>query len=190
MQIESHDWAAFDWAAFPAFPLSRRMRALLLLGALLAPPLAPARAAPPAGARPGGGTSSLCHLEATQMAFGTYNGRAAYPQDITATITVACVALGPRAGTVSFTVTPLASATAGRGMRNGGRRMRYQLFVDAARTRPWGDGTAGTTALQGSGTVAPSLPLRTSFTLYGRILARQQLQAGSYADTIPLQIRW
>lgn len=185
MQIESH-----DCTAFPAFPPSRRRCALLLLGALLALPLAPARAAPPPGGRPGGSTSSLCRIEATQMAFGTYNSRAASAQDITATITVACVALGPRASAVSFTVTPLESAATGRGMRNGGRQMRYQLYVDAARTRPWGDGTAGTTALQGSGTVAPSVPLRASFTLYGRVLARQQLQAGSYVDTIPLQLRW
>jgi spore coat protein U-like protein len=141
----------------------------------------------PAAANP---TANLCRVEATQMIFGNYQGRSSAPQDITATVTVACTALGPKASQVSFTVTPLDGSASNRGMRNGTNNMRYQLFVDAARTRPWGDGTGGSSPLEGSGTVAPEVPLRVSFTLYGRVLARQKMQAGSYVDTIPLRLQW
>lgn len=158
------------------------MRVMTLLGgaaALLAATSAPARA-----------TTSACRVEATQMVFGAYHGRTSAPQDITATITVVCNALGTSASLVSFSVTPGDGAVPNRTMRRSEESMRYQLFVDPARTVLWGNGTGGTQALTGSGTASRTVPLRASFTLYGRALARQRVLAGAYVDAVSISLQW
>lgn len=49
------------------------------------------------------------------------------------------------------------------------------------RGRRWGDGSPGTATVNGSGTTH-------TFTVYGRIPARQNAVVGSYSDTITVTI--
>jgi spore coat protein U-like protein len=160
-----------DWSA---------ARMALLLLAALAP--APARAA--AGAN--------CSLSATPLTFGKYVPSSSFPADFTAAITVTCTASGATAAPIHGT---LALAGAGgfsaRQLTNGTRHMRYQLYLDPARTAPWGNGGSDGATASISGVVGPAAPIRQVFTVYGRILARQSdALVGHYADQIAVVLNY
>ncbi len=132
-----------------------------------------------------------CSVASTPLMFGIYLGNRPTPTDLTAIVTVTCTARGSLAASVAFKVVAADGGNASRLMRSALGALRYQLFVDAAHSVPWGDGTAGTVALSGSGAVSPTLPLRQSFTLYGRVLARQTVvPAGAYQDSVPIRMNW
>jgi spore coat protein U-like protein len=68
-------------------------------------------------------------------------------------------------------------------MSGGGVNLPYQLYTSATRTVIWGDGTGGSSAVNG----ADSLPRdggTTVFTVYGQIAARQIVTPGAYIDSI------
>lgn len=113
----------------------------------------------------------------TGLAFGSYDPIVANrttPRDATGQITYRCRA-----------VTALVTLSAGGGgagflprrMRAGAAQLDYNLYLDAARTGIWGDGTAGTQT-----TLAPRG--RGTLVIYGRIFAGQPAAAGTYGDTI------
>jgi spore coat protein U-like protein len=63
--------------------------------------------------------------------------------------------------------------------------LRYNLYVDAARRRVWGDGDSGGTARitgQSDGRKA------VSFTIYGRIPDGQSVRQGSYRDSVKVSV--
>jgi spore coat protein U-like protein len=70
-------------------------------------------------------------------------------------------------------------------MRNGASQFSYNLFLDAARTTIWGDGTGGT--LRYGATNPPNV---IDLTIYGRIPALQDLPLGSYTDTIVVTVNF
>lgn len=99
-----------------------------------------------------------------------------------------------RDGSVSFTATCTLGtpytlsldAGTGSGATVASRRMSsaadtldYALYLDAARTSLWGDGTAGTSVRSSTGT-----GLAQTFTVYGRVAASAVAPAGAYTDTI------
>ena len=65
-----------------------------------------------------------------------------------------------------------------------GLQLRYGLYLDAARTRPWGD-TSGTIPAAVVGTGAPQ-----SFTAFGRIFGGQALHAGVYTDSVLITVEY
>lgn len=149
----------------------RALTALLLLAALA-----------PAPAHAAGGAS--CSLSATPLAFGDYAPASTKPSDFTASITVTCAALGattvPIHGTIGL-IGP--GGDSARQLTNGARRMRYQLYLDPARTVPWGNSGSGTVSI--SCVAGPTTPIQQTLTVYGRILARQSgAPVGNYADQI------
>ncbi len=157
----------------------RALTALLLLAALA-----------PAPARAAGGAS--CSLSATPLTFGNYAPSSSFPSDFTATITLTCTASGatlaPIHGAIAMTGAGGAST---RQLTNGARRMRYQLYLDPARTAPWGDGAGGGNTVSFSGIVGPTTPIRQAFTVYGRILARQSdAVVGAYADQVAVVLTY
>jgi spore coat protein U-like protein len=144
----------------------------------------------PSSADAGGGAS--CSLSATPLAFGKYVPSSGSPSDFTATISVTCTASGtisiPIHGTISLTGT---GGPSGRQLSDGGYRLRYQLYLDPARTVLWGiiGGGDGTAVI--SGVVGPAIPFRQALTVYGRVLARQSdARAGSYADQITVVLNY
>ena len=130
--------------------------------------------------------SSRCTLSATPLVFGQYVPSRNMPSDFTATLQLTCVASGTASANVEGTIGLIGpGGSSVRHLVDGGRRLRYQLFADPARTIPWGDGTGDTHRKSVSGTVGPNAPMRHSFTIYGRILARQSDAAvGNYSDRI------
>jgi spore coat protein U-like protein len=63
-------------------------------------------------------------------------------------------------------------------------RLRYNLFIDAARTIVWGNGTGGSSTLSRS--VDRTSPWTAS--IYARVPQRQNVSVGSYSDNITLSI--
>lgn len=155
---------------------ARRLAPLALVAALLS---APANAAEGVG----------CTLSTTSLAFGRYVPSRNAPLDFTATISLSCSAQGQTAAPVEGTIALLGPSA--RSLTGGQHRIRYQLFMDPARTIPWGDGSGNTSTKAISGMVGPTTPMRATFTVYGRVLARQShAEVGSYSDRITVVLSY
>lgn len=127
-----------------------------------------------------GHAAPACHARVTLVDFG----RVDYKEggDITGRLTVTCD------GPTSFEV----SASEGYGSYQGrvmvdpkGAVLRYNLYVDAARRRVWGDGEAGGTARitgQSDGRKA------VEYTIYGRIPRGQTVSSGRYRDSVKVSV--
>jgi spore coat protein U-like protein len=67
-----------------------------------------------------------------------------------------------------------------------GSELRYNLYIDPARRRVWGDGaTAGTATIRGQSDGRK--PVR--FTVYGQVSPRQKVDAGDYRDNLLLTVK-
>jgi len=114
------------------------------------------------------------------IVFGDYDPFAAAPLDSAGSITHRCPPNRPprisldRGGSASF---------APREMRFGAEVLRYNLYLDAACTMIWGDGSAGTheyVAATGRATVP----------VYGRVFPLQDPIIGAYTDTITVTVQF
>jgi len=125
-----------------------------------------------------------CVLTTTTLNFGNYDPlqtHATTPLDGQSTITVACtkgtlIAVGIDVGTHN-------SGTSRR-MRGDFRDyLNYELYKDQNRTQRWG--TSESERLDGG--VAPSRDPR-SFPVYGRVPAGQDVDRGTFADTVVVTV--
>jgi len=134
-----------------------------------------------------GEARAICNVTATSISFGAYDVFVAAPLDSTGSVTVSCNDASPRDVTVSIG----ASATSGgfnpRKMKrlSGSDLLDYNVFTASSRSTIWGDGTAGTSTVLLSN-VKKNQPRVT--TIYGRIPAGQDIQVGSYTDTVTITI--
>jgi spore coat protein U-like protein len=119
------------------------------------------------------GAEALCWISASGPAFGAYDPLATTPVDAAGSVQYVCTTPAQ----VSFS-TGSSGNFGSRAMQGPQGALVYNLFVDAARTQVWGDGTAGT--------ALPTVPagLLRSVPVYGRIPARQNVAAGSYSDSL------
>ena len=148
----------------------------LAIGCLIALATAPAQAR--------GNVS--CNISSTALAFGQYVPSRSGASDFTATVQVTCMASGEAPVPILATVALVGRGVNGRReLTDGANRLNYQLFLDPARTIPWGDGSGGSRMQSISGVAAGATPFRVTMVVYGRILARQEgALVGSYADQI------
>jgi spore coat protein U-like protein len=116
---------------------------------------------------------AVCWIATTGPAFGPYDPLSPAPVDAAGSVQYVC----STPSKVSFS-TGSSGNFASRAMQGAQGALMYNLFVDAARTQIWGDGTAGT--------VLPTVPagLFRSVPVYGRVPARQNVAAGSYSDSL------
>ena len=131
------------------------------------------------GAAGGGAVAGACDVRISLVDFGRLDFEKG--EDVTGELSVACDA--PRA----FAVT----ATRGLGdydmrrMRSAdGAELRYNLFVDPARRRVWGDGSGGTARLVGQ--TDGRRPA--TFTIYGYVPGGQKVRRGSYSDSVTVAL--
>lgn len=121
------------------------------------------------------------------VAFGAYNVFSASPLDSTGSITYSCSGAGEadlvavelsRGGAPGFSPRLLAQAAL---------TLDYNLYLDAARTTIWGDGSGGTSryTLVGTGNNDSVV-----VTIYGRIPAGQNASVGVYGDTITVTLQY
>ncbi|MFA5082114.1 MAG: spore coat U domain-containing protein [Hydrogenophilaceae bacterium] len=126
----------------------------------------------------------------TNVAFGTYNPLPGAAADTgTGHFRVSCTAGLGLLGSYTVDLSPGGSGTySPRKMSSGSNTLNYNLYMDAARTTVWGDGTGGTSRVNDSSVLTIGNFVR-DYDVYGRILANQQAAwPGSYADTITLTV--
>jgi spore coat protein U-like protein len=113
----------------------------------------------------------------TGLAFGAYDAIAVNrttPLDTTGQLAYRCRGV---TALVTLSAGGGGSGFAPRRLQQGAQRLGYNLYLDAARTQIWGDGTAGTQTY-----LAPRG--RNTLVIYGRVFPGQTPPAGTYSDTI------
>jgi spore coat protein U-like protein len=130
---------------------------------------------------PGQAAARCTNVSATAVAFGSYNPMSATPLDAAGSISYACTPNTPPLITLSRG----SSSTFLPRRLGGAAGLSYNLYLDAARTVIWGDGTGGTSALNGP-TTRPSATVP----VYGRIPPMQDVAAGAYTDLIVVTLNF
>lgn len=118
---------------------------------------------------------SACSISVTGVNFGSYDIFSTVPLESTGTIDVSCDAR------TAFDVglsTGISGNYTSRYMTYSSSQLVYNLYRNAAMTRILGDGTVGTRFF------SVNNARNRSFTVYGRIPARQNVYAGLYTDSI------
>ncbi len=122
-----------------------------------------------------------CQVEAVAINFGTYDVSSPFPLDSQGYITVSCGTLLP----VLVKLDPGQNSRRKfnpRMMRSPDDLLAYNLYVDAACTMIWGDGTWSTFTMRGTG--------NDQFVVYGRIPAGQNIVPGYYSDVVSVVVEW
>jgi spore coat protein U-like protein len=129
--------------------------------------------------------AAKCTIATTSIAFGVYNVFSAAPLDSTGSVGINC---NGGASHVQITITRGQSGTyAQRTLRRSIESLGYNLFVDAARSAIWGDGTGGSQAyLVGN----PPNNTDVTVTIHGRIPAGQDISAGAYSDSVSVTVNF
>ncbi len=128
--------------------------------------------------------AATCSIGTTPVSFGAYDVFSTIPVDITGSITFNCDA----AASVSVVLSKGGSSTYNpRRMLSGIEQLNYNLYLDAAKSTIWGDGT-GSTSIYSN----PSTPVNqnVTVTIYGSVPARQNAKVGSYSDTVTVTINY
>jgi spore coat protein U-like protein len=133
-------------------------------------------------AAPAAARAANCAIGALSgLGFGSYDPFAAAPLDSLATITYRCT----KPAVYRITLGPGSSGSyAARQLRNGAEVLRYNLFLDAARTSVWGDGTGGTGA--GPGVVVDAGAGSDTAYVFARVFPLQDVGVGLYSDTVQI----
>lgn len=128
---------------------------------------------------------AACTISTTALSFGSYNVFSPFPLDSTGSVTYRCgrrdrniTIILDRGGAPSFNP---------RRMRKVAEALNYNLYLDAARTTIWGDGTAGTQIYSDRN---PPNNRNVTVTIYGRIPAGQDVSAGAYTNTVTATINF
>src|SRR6516165_1746097 len=128
---------------------------------------------------------ATCSLTSTTILFGSYDIFNSAPLDTLGQIIFRC---GNNDHNVSISLDKGGAPTFDpRRMLNGASTLNYNLYLDAARTTIWGDGTGGT---QNFFVRNPTNNQDVSIPLYGRIPAGQSTSAGNYSNTLTVTINF
>ncbi len=111
------------------------------------------------------------------LPFGGYSVFNPAPSDSTASLTYVCTGV---AGPVTIALTGM-QPDGSRSLKNGSDMLAYNVFVDASRMQPWGDGTFGSSPAVFPKPVDGAV---NTAVMYGRIPARQDVALGEYSDSI------
>lgn len=127
---------------------------------------------------------SNCQLTIAPLIFGEYDPLGAHQANwLDSSTEVRLLCSRDSRATLSLDGGLHAQGPDARRMLNAGEYLGYQIFQDASRTQPWGEGSDARTISQFSGSFEPE-----SITLYGRIPAGQQVLSGSYSDVVTAKV--
>lgn len=130
--------------------------------------------------------TATCIVGTSTLAFGSATSAAIQAGNIDATgnVTVNCTTgtsytarLGAGAGT--------GATFASRKMSSGANLLNYSIYSTGAHTTVWGDGTAGSATVAGTGSGANQ-----SISAYGRIFGGQTPPAGAFTDTVSVTVSY
>jgi spore coat protein U domain-containing protein, fimbrial subunit CupE1/2/3/6 len=128
---------------------------------------------------------AACSLTSTTILFGSYDIFSSTPLDTLGQIIFRC---NNNDHNISISIDKGGASTFDpRRLLNGGSTLNYNLYLDAARTTIWGDGTGGT---QNFFVRNPANNQDISIPLYGRIPAGQGTSAGNYSNTLTVTINF
>jgi spore coat protein U-like protein len=131
---------------------------------------------------------AACQISTAGVAFGAYDVFNLSPVNSTGSINYRCGKAEATSGNIMITLGTGQSGTfAARSMRNGTEVLSYNLYLDAALTSVWGNGTGGT---QFHTQFQPPFNTQVNLTVYGRVPAGQDVGAGMYTDTIVATINF
>lgn len=120
-----------------------------------------------------------CAISTSPVTFGIYDVFSSAPTDSTGTIVFSC---NGAAHNVSVSLTKGAAPTfTPRTMSDGADTLMYNLYMDAARSTIWGDGSGGTQVYTD---VNPPNSQNVSVPIYGRVPPGQDVRAGTYTDSV------
>jgi spore coat protein U-like protein len=126
-----------------------------------------------------------CTVSTSALGFGNVDTISGSNFDSTGGLTITCTngtAWAASAGVGSGSGASYAS----RRMTQGANLLNYNIYTTAARTVVWGNGTAGTATIGGTGSGAVQ-----SVTVYGRVgLGQISVPAGAYADTVAVTVTY
>jgi spore coat protein U-like protein len=118
-----------------------------------------------------------CNVSTVGLNFGNYDVFSTLDDDITGTIEVSCQA----STSYSISLSSGSGTYSARTLLSAGNLLSYNLYLDPTRLTIWGDGSAGTGTASGTGITG-------SYTVYGRIPARQNAVVGVYADILTVTV--
>lgn len=128
-----------------------------------------------------GTVAAICSVSAGTLGFGSYSG-----QEVNASAAISVNCSNGASYQVGMSGGASQSGSSRRMAGPAGALLAYELYRDAARTLPWGDGSAqlgGRLGGTGSGAVQ-------SLTVHGRIPAAQTPAAGSYSDSVVVTVEY
>lgn len=120
---------------------------------------------------------AACTLNVQSVIFGSYNVFENTHLDGAGNVSVVCDV----ATSYTISLSPGNGTYTNRILLSGQNELVYNLFIDAARTLVWGDGT-------GSSSMVSALSTNSNHTIYGRIPARQNVHVGNYIDSITVTL--
>lgn len=128
-----------------------------------------------------------CTVNASGVVFGTYTPLQAGALASNGTVSIACTGVSGR-NTITIDLSPGASGNyLTRTLVAGTFTLNYDLYVDAAYTQVWGNGTGG--SAEGTARIRRRTP-NVTLTVYGAIAARQDPAPGSYTDNITVSVNY
>lgn len=141
--------------------------------------------------------STVCGVETLGVAFGSYDIVAPLPTDSNGSLELVCTYVPSPGGPPPIINVYFSAGASGtftdRRMMSATDALRYNLYMDPARSLIWGDGAAGTAFQSVSIRAGPGVGNATRtelFTIYGRIPARQSVDSGDYTDTIVVTVEF
>lgn len=127
---------------------------------------------------------AVCSLSTSTLNFGLYNPISGSPSTITGSLTVNCTGL---LGLIPVVYTLSLSQGNGtfsnRVMKGVGGNLTYNIYTTATFNSVWGDGTGGTSLVNGS-LNATILGASQNVSVYGQIPSNQLVPAGTYTDNL------
>ncbi len=121
-------------------------------------------------------------VNVTPLSFGAYHSGTDFPVDSVGELDVSCSS--PMATVQIQMGRGLSGRLNPRRATSLGATLGYNIFLDAARTSIWGDGTGESQAYTAMVTMGQPLHLP----VYGRIFALQAVPTGVYTDTIQVVV--
>jgi spore coat protein U-like protein len=127
-----------------------------------------------------------CNISAQNLGFGSYDATAA--KTGSANLTVRCSNGTP----YTLKLTAGSGTFAQRLMTSGSNSLEYNLYTSAALTTVWGDGTASTATVGGTG-IGLANAGAVTHTVYGQLpdsTNNQSAPTGNYTDSITVTVEY
>ena len=133
-------------------------------------------------------SDAACTITTSGLVFGPYNVFNVSAVSSTGSVTYRCGLLEALFGTVTVTLSTGQSGTyTPRAMKKDVEPLSYNLYLDAAATSVWGNGTGGTQVYSRSN---PPYNTNVNLTVYGKLPPGQDVRAGTYTDTVAVTINF